>query len=77
MSPAYLGGTHTAPLSPATPAGLNAVSSCQSALTLPKLLDENAHCSEMKGLKIKTVAAPAEFKCQKNMNTPETFPSSL
>lgn len=35
------------------------------------------HSFEMRGLKNKTVAAPAEFKCQKNMNTLETFPGSL
>ena len=71
------GCTRSPPLSSASLPRLNAVSSCRFSLTLPKFLDENAQCFEMRRLKIKTVTAPAEFKCQKNMNTPETLPGSL
>lgn len=53
------------------------MSGCSLALTPPKLLEENAYCFEMRGLKIKTVGAIAEFKCQENMNLLEAFASSV
>jgi hypothetical protein len=59
------------------PAGIDHVSRCRSALSPLKSLDENEHCFEMRGLKIKTVTSPAEFKCQENMSMLETFPGSL
>ena len=68
---------HTRPHLSASPPGLNAGSSRRFARTLPKCRDENAHGFETRRLKIKTVAAPAEFKCQEKTNTPETLPGSL
>lgn len=42
-----------------------------------QMLGENAHCFEMRGLKVKTVSAPAEFKWQENVNLLEAFAGSV
>lgn len=52
--------------------------SCSEWLqTPPKTLGKNAHCFEMRGLKVKTVSAPAEFKWQENVNLLEAFAGSV
>lgn len=41
------------------------------------MLGGTARCFEMRGLKVKTVSAPAEFKWQGNANLLEAFAGSV